>query len=672
LAGRDADHEVVLYWSYYLKESIETPGGQREDGGAMAETSGGTVDLRLRAAVESSPSGLLMIDPEGRIVLVNLEVERLFGFPREELLGRSIDMLVPERFRGHHAGFRTGFFADPRARSMGAGRDLYGLRKDGSEVPVEIGLTPVATEEGLFVLSSIVDISARKRADARFRAAVESSPNGMVMIDQTGRIVLVNREVERLFGYPRTDLLGRSIEDLVPERYRGRHPGFRDAFFRNPQTRTMGAGRELFGLRKDGKEIPVEIGLNPIETEEGVFVLGSIVDISARKEAEDERRKLEDQLQQSQKMEAVGTLAGGIAHDFNNVLGVIVGYAELALKSVQDRPAALSDISELLNAAQRGRQVVERIVAFSRRHSPDRQPLDLTRTLAEGQKLLRPTIPATIELRFDIPAEPLRVSADAISVHQVLLNLATNAVHAMPNGGGLEVRLQRLNVYDSVVRNNPDLREGHYVVLSVCDTGIGMDEKTRQRIFEPFFTTKPPGAGSGLGLAVVHAIMRDLGGAILVESEVGTGTRFGCFFPALEAEEAPSEIAVKDVPLGQGERILYVDDEAELVKIGRRRLESLNYHTVGETSPERVLEHFRARPGEFDLVVTDHTMPRMTGLDLARELMKIRPDIPILLLTGFIQDLPQERLRAVGIRLLLRKPATVEELGTAVRAVLDS
>src|SRR5918996_4081806 len=196
------------------------------------------VEMRLRAAVESSPSGLLMVDGAGRIVLVNREIERLFGYSREELLGRPVDMLVPGRFRSNHPDYRSGFFAQPSVRAMGAGRDLYGLHKDGTEVPVEIGLTPVATEEGLFVLSSIVDISARKRAEMRLRAAVESSPNGMVMVDKSGMIVLVNREVERMFGYSRDELLGKSIEMLVPERFRGNHPVFRGGFFRHPKTRS--------------------------------------------------------------------------------------------------------------------------------------------------------------------------------------------------------------------------------------------------------------------------------------------------------------------------------------------------------------------------------------------------------------------------------------------------
>jgi PAS domain S-box-containing protein len=610
-----------------------------------------------------------MVDANGQIVLVNQEVERLFGYSREELLGKSVDILVPERFRANHPEFRGGFFAHPRVRAMGAGRDLYGLRKDGSEVPVEIGLTPVATDEGLFVLSSIVDISSRKRAELRFRAAVESSPNGMVMVDTSGRIVLVNREVERMFGYDRAELLGQSIEMLVPERFRGNHPMFRAGFFGNPQTRAMGAGRDLFGVRKDGTELPVEIGLNPIETEEGLFVLSSIVDISARKQSEEQREQLEQQLRQAQKMEAVGTLAGGIAHDFNNILGAIIGFGEF-LRTEVHGDQSQADLRELLKAAERGKDLVERILSFSRRQDRILRPLDLGQAATEAARLLRATLPVTVEIKVNVHPETPRVMADATSVHQILMNLGTNAAHAMPSGGRLEISSEPFYVRDSMARGRPDLREGLYALLTARDSGQGMDHLIRERVFEPFFTTKPLGAGTGLGLAVVHGIMKDHGGAVDLESEPGQGTSVRCMFPALTSETSESAAIPQGTPQGQGQRVLVIEDEETLAQVGKRRLETLGYQVTVATDSVQALQMFRERPREFDVIITDYSMPRMVGLDLSRALLQIRPDIPILMITGFVEELPPEVVRAAGIRRMLKKPVTAHELGVAVHEVL--
>jgi PAS domain S-box-containing protein len=630
---------------------------------------GRTSEVRLRAAVESSPSGILMIDGAGKIVLVNREVERLFGYPREELLGQSIEMLVPKRFREKHPSYRNVFFANPKVRSMGAGRELFGLRKNGTEVPVEIGLTPVVTEEGIFVLSSIVDISARKRAEQRFQLAVESSPNGMVMVDSAGQIVLVNKEVERLFGYSREELLGKSIEILVPERSRGDHPSFRQAFHENPQTRTMGAGRELFGLRKDGVQIPVEIGLNPIETEDGLFVLSSVVDISARRQAENEKQQLEDQLRQSQKMEAVGRLAGGIAHDFNNILSAIIGYAEFARDGTTN-PEVLADLDEILVGATRGKEIVERILRFSRRQEPVTRPIDLMQATADAVKLLRATLPANVEICIEGASGSSRVLADPTSVHQVVVNLATNAVHAMPTGGKLEIQMKPFYARDNFVRTHPGLREGPYVMLSVVDSGTGMDEDTKARVFEPFFTTKLPGSGSGLGLAMVHGILQELGGTVWIESELGHGTTAKCLFPSAETISTETVESTPQLPRGNGVHILYVDDEPALARLGERRLKGLGYAATSITDPRIAVELFKSNPATFSAVVTDYSMPNMHGLDMAKAITRVRGDIPIVLVTGYMEDLPPADLIASGIRTTLKKPITVDQLAKCLHEVL--
>jgi len=628
----------------------------------------GTVEQRLRAAVESSPSGILMTDPSGRIVLVNREIERLFGYARDELLGQPVDQLVPERFRGPHAGFRASFAADSKGRAMGAGRDLYGRRKDGSEVPIEVGLTPVVTEEGLFVLGSVVDITARRRAEARFRVAVEASPNGMVMVDGEGRIILVNRAVERMFGHRRIELLGQSIELLVPERFRQQHRVDRTRYSAAPRERPMGDGQELFGLRKDGSEFPVEIGLNPVETDEGIFVLSSIVDISARRQAEAERGKLEEQLRQSQKLEAIGTLAGGIAHDFRNILNGIIGFGELLRGRLQNQQAD-ADLTELLSFADRGKELVARILTFSRRQAPGRHPQPLGPAVAEAMKLLRATLPSTVSIKAELGQVP-KVLADATSVHQVVTNLGTNAAHAMPQGGHLRVTLESIYVRDSLARGNPDLHEGEYAVLMFQDEGHGMDAATRARVFEPFFTTKPPGSGTGLGLAIVHGIMREHGGAVLLASEPGKGTSVRCFFPSPVREAPADQVAVSDAPRGAGQHLLYVDDEPALARVGQRRLSLIGYRVTAAISAQEALAEFRARPEEFDLVVTDFTMPGMNGLELAREIRRIRPDLPIILTTGYIDEIHPEAMAEAGVRRLAMKPVSLEELGRLVGELL--
>jgi PAS domain S-box-containing protein len=365
----------------------------------------------------------------------------------------------------------------------------------------------------------------------RLRAAVESSPSGLLMTDARGNIVLVNREVERLFGYSREELLGRSVEMVIPDRFRSGHTGFRGGFMAAPKVRAMGAGRDLYALRKDRTEVPVEIGLTPVATEEGMFVLASIVDITARKKAENEQRHLEEELRQAQKLEAVGTLAGGIAHDFNNILFGITGYAELIAQGTRSPEAVAEDLAELMKAARRGKELVERILVFSRRQPSERRPLEIGPTVAEAAKLLRATLPSSIDLKVSIHAQAPQVLGDATSIHQILMNLGTNAAHAMPGGGVLEISVEPQYLRDHVVRSHPGLHEGWYAVLVVRDHGSGIDPAVRDRVFEPFFTTKGERKGTGLGLSVSLGIVRKHDGSIEIRSEEGRGTEVTVTLP---------------------------------------------------------------------------------------------------------------------------------------------
>jgi hypothetical protein len=514
---------------------------------------------------------------------------------------------------------------------------------------------------------------ASNNVEQRLRAAVESAPSGLLMIDSDGRIVLVNREIERLFGYSREELLGRPVDLLVPTEFSHLHPRYRKGFVAEPKVRRMGAGRDLFGQRKDGSKVAVEIGLTPVVTSEGVFILSAIVDISARIEAETSRRKLEEELRQSQKLEAVGTLAGGIAHDFRNILNGIIGYAELIHGEVGRRPdtAALTqDIRELLSFAHRGRDLVERILTFSRRGAPQRQPLSLQNQVPEVVRLLRATLPSSIDIQVKMDETTPSILADATSVHQVLMNLGTNAAHAMPLRGTLQIELEPFYVRDSIARANPDMREGPYALLRVRDTGTGIDPSVVDRVFDPFFTTKEPGAGTGLGLAMVHGIMKDHEGAIRINSEVKVGTEVRCYFPALMSEvESRGDLVVETEP-GHGERILFVDDEPSLAALGRRRLEMLGYAVAVATSSAEALRMVRADPRAFDLVITDYTMPGQNGIELATAITQIRYDLPVILATGHIDDFPGTVTEAAGVDRVLLKPVSLDDLSLAVTEVL--
>lgn len=507
--------------------------------------------------------------------------------------------------------------------------------------------------------------------EQRLQATVESSPSGLLMTDGTGVIMLVNREIERLSGYSRNELIGQSVDLLVPLRSRPQHPKFRASFQNHPESRAMGGGRELFAQRKDGTEVPVEIGLNPLHTDQGLYVIASVVDISARLAAQGERRRLEERLRESQKLEALGTLAGGVAHDFNNILAAIMGFAELARESSADRPQVMADLEELLRNAGRGKELIQRILRFSRRQDEERVPLDLTHTVNETVRLLRATLPATIDIQVQIHGKPPRVLANATSVQQVLLNLANNSAHAMPTGGRIRIELETRYLRDRAVRMHPGLHEGNYIVLAVKDNGAGMSNEVRARVFEPFFTTKPAGEGSGLGLSLVHGIVHDHGGAMDLNSVQGRGTAVTCLFPAADvlADETVVVEAVAESGGAAGRRVLLVDDEPSLAVAGERRLKGMGYRATGVTSPERALELISRAGAGYDLLITDLTMPGMTGIELARRVRVLDPRLPIILLSGYPPETPDDQLASLGIVCTLMKPVTAAELRAAVTGV---
>jgi signal transduction histidine kinase/CheY-like chemotaxis protein len=394
--------------------------------------------------------------------------------------------------------------------------------------------------------------------------------------------------------------------------------------------------------------------------------------IEDRKRAEREKQKIVGRLRQAQKMESIGTLAGGIAHDFNNILSAIMGYSEMTLYNLSGDSKARSNLEQVLQASNRARDLVNQILAFSRQSEQTRKPVQISPLVKETLKLMRASLPTTIKIMEQINENGALIEADPTQIHQVLMNLCTNASDAMrEKGGALKVDLDRLNLYEKeAALLYPDLNPGIYEMVAVSDTGDGMDAATVERIFDPYFTTKEAGKGTGMGLAVAHGIVKSHGGVINVHSEPGKGTTFQVLLPSIDGVAKSEAEELKPLPRGE-ERILFVDDEATLVDLGKQMLEHLGYKVEGKTSSIEALETFRAHPDDFDLILTDKTMPNLTGFDLGKECKKIRPDIPIILCTGFSESTLLLKAGSMGISEIIMKPLLMRDLAGAIRKVLD-
>jgi signal transduction histidine kinase len=438
----------------------------------------------------------------------------------------------------------------------------------------------------------------------------------------------------------------------------------------NVQGRRLGR-QEYTAVKKDGTRFPVGVHANRVMREQAAIgVRGILIDFTPTKRAEEEKKKLEIQLQQAQKMEAIGALAGGIAHDFNNILSAIIGYTELAMLNEGVEHCTV-ELNEALKAANRAKDLVKQILAFSRQTEEERMPVRVTLVAKEAVKFLRATIPTTIEIQNRIDEKSGAVLANSVELHQIIMNLCTNAQHAIGEQSGLlEVAVQNTEIDLSQKNDLIDLEIGPYVRISVKDTGHGMPPDVIKRIFDPYFTTKEKGVGTGLGLAVVHGIVKKYGGTIQVESEPGKGTTFHIYLPRVDIA-APIPAEPPKPLIGGSERILFVDDEKMIVDIGQQALQRLGYDVVSRTSPIEALELFKAKPDFFDLVITDKTMPGMTGDAFAKELMNIRPNVPVIICTGYSQAVDNERARKIGIKAFVMKPILINELASAVRKVLD-
>jgi PAS domain S-box-containing protein len=663
-------------------ESLRNITDRKEMESALRES-----EARYKTLFGSTSDGILILDAEaenlGKIVSANEAAAAMNGYSLDELLQLRIQDLdtpdseekVLERMKCLLSGDKLSFEVEHR-------------RKDGSFYPVEVTANTINISGHHYAFAIHRDITERKRNEEALAvqhkyliAILDGIPVPTFMIDRDHSVVLWNRSNETFTGITKEMVLGKRL-DLSPL-FKEKAPPTLAEIILNMTDEEIIRKFDPSSVRKNetqpsafectgkiwlwGEERTISIQAARILDSIGntVGAVQTVQDIT-------ERIRLENQFRQAQKMEAIGTLAGGIAHDFNNILGAISGYTELALDLSKGENKMERYLCEIFNAAQRAKELVKQILTFSRQKEQEKKPIAVTRVIDEALGLLRASLPSTIEIRKDITVDSDIVLADPTQIHQVLMNLCSNAAHAMRDQGGiLGLYLNQVNISADPLSRSSGLTPGAYLRLTVKDTGHGIPPDIIDRIFDPFFTTKKASEGTGMGLSVVHGIVKSHGGSITVESEQGKGTTFHVYIPVFQGIPVLTQKEHEGPIVGGNERILLVDDEEVLTNAYKEMLGRLGYDVTAKTSSTDALASFRAHPEQFDLVITDQTMPSMTGIQLSREIMNVRPDIPIILCTGFSESITRDQVLKYGIRAYVMKPIVRQQLAEVIRRELD-
>jgi two-component system cell cycle sensor histidine kinase/response regulator CckA len=515
----------------------------------------------------------------------------------------------------------------------------------------------------------VCTVKALMASTNRYKTLFESAGDAIFVMDFKGQIIDGNRVACEQLQIPHHELLNKTTMDIISPEHAPFWPERMDEL-----RRLRHIIFETALVSSEGRILPVETSCRAIEYDNKPAVLTIARDITERIQSDKEKAKLRSQLRQAQKMEAIGTLAGGIAHDFNNILQSIFGYTEIAGLQITQGKNPTEALDNILTASQRAKGLINQILSFSRQTEQEKQPVQVNLIVKEVLKLIRASLPATIEICGNNLNNDAVVEADPIQIHQVMMNLCSNAHHAMrETGGKLEVSLVTCDIDSGKAAQLGGIKPGAYLELRISDTGHGIPREYIDRIFDPYFTSKEKGEGTGLGLAVVHGIVSSHGGAISVESQIGEGTTFHIYFPK-RMQDAPADERSQPITPNSytgHERILFVDDEPALVEIGQEILATLGYQVETTTSSMDAIERIRTAPDQFDLIISDLTMPKMTGEGLAREAMRIRPDLPVILFTGYSDIMSRERFAALGIKDCLMKPLTRKDLAKSIRRVLD-
>jgi PAS domain S-box-containing protein len=610
-------------------------------------------ETKFRDLLEAAPDAIVIVDRYGAIQLVNAQTERLFGYTRDELIGHTVEMLIPERFRSRHPAHRANFFVAPQPRAMGSGRELLGLRKDGSEFPVEISLSPLETEDGTLVSSAIRDISARTKAEEKFKGLLESAPDAMVIVDKSGRILLVNAQTEKLFGYPRAELVGQWVELLMPSRYRMVHPGHRSGYFSEPRVRAMGTGLELYGRRKDGTEFPIEISLSPLQTEEGVLVSSAIRDIT-------ERKLLERKMQEASRLKS--EFLANMSHELRTPLNAIIGFAEMMHDEIVGEVSVEHKeyLSDILSSARHLLQLINDVLDLAKVESGKaefrREPTILTRLVHEVRDVLR-GIAASKRLRVETEIEELGpVLVDPARIKQVLYNFMSNAMKFTPDGGRISLRVSR--------EGSENFR------IEVEDTGIGISPEEFEKLFAEFQQLDASAAkryqGTGLGLVLTKRIIEAHGGHVEVRSAKGFGSTFCAVLPMTEAPPSSESVRAPLFRAASSIAVLLLEEEPSTRDRLASELRGLTARVDAVATFAEASELCRLHA--YDGVVLNLLMPDVRAGDALRDLRAtpLNAGVPMFAL------MPSSDDQSAGFPLLdlLPKPVVENALLSALRQAL--
>ncbi len=617
--------------------------------------------FRNEEILRTAMDGFFLISRSGEFVDANVAASEITGYSRTELLGMNVvDIDVK------YSSLELSKLMDEIVSKGATRSETLVQRKDGMIIDAELSVNFMADDAGQFIVF-MKDITKRKNAEralkeseGKLNAIFNATQDGILVADAETKMFLTgNKRICEMLGYSLDEIITLGVGDIHPPK----ELSYVVSQFERQARKEIEVVLDLPVIRKDGSVFFADISSSPVEIDGKEFLVGGFRDATRRREVEERTR-------QAQKLEAIGTLASGIAHDFNNILSAILGYSELALLDISPDSTVNMEIKEVIKAGNRAKELVRQILTFSRRDRGEFSAQKIQIIAKEVLKLLRSTIPASIEIKQDIDDRCGTVLADPTQMHQLLMNLCTNSFHAMEQSGGvLQVILQEVTVAKQQKTIHSTLVPGLYVRLQVIDNGPGIEKEILAKIFDPYFSTKGEEKGTGLGLAVVLGIVESHEGRIQVESRPGEGTVFAVFFPVKEVEPEFVEKDVESYPKGQG-HILFVDDEEVVADLGKKLLGTMGYTVVTKVSSVDALTAFRADPDAYDLVITDQTMPKMSGMELAQKMFEIRPDIPVILSSGYSSAGLKEDTRALGIRAFLLKPVSAEMFARTIRQVL--